>query len=330
VQYIKLQVIIMIRVALTAHRYVVGVDGGATKTIALIGNDTGAILGRGQSGSSNYHNVGTTAASIAIGRAVIDARKRARLRRNEPEVAVVALAAINSPRDRAIALRFVRATQIARTSIVVHDSMAALQAATQNKPGIIVISGTGCVAAGINKAGKYLRVGGWGYLIDDEGSAYDIGRKALMSAFRMLDGRSPKTKLLAIFKRKFQVKTLEDASSMIYSNRMSVEEIAALTPLVSDAASSDRVCREILSGAGTSLAQLACVVARRLNMTRERFTIALIGGTFRSGRYLLQPFRAEIRKECPRAKVEIMKVEPVLGAFSLAVSELQKRHSWWQ
>lgn len=309
-----------------AHRYVVGVDGGATKTVALIGSETGEILGRGQSGSSNYHNVGATAASMAIRRAAIEARKRAGLRRDRPEVAVVALAAVNSPRDRATALRFVRAANIARTSFVIHDSVAALHAATQSRAGIIVISGTGCVAAGINKAGKYVRVGGWGYLIDDEGSAYDIGRKALMTTFRMLDGRAPKTKLLAIFKRKFHVKRLEDASSLIYSNKMRVDDIAGLTPLVCNAASSDKVCREILSSAGASLAQLACVVARRLNMTHERFTITLVGGTFKAGRYLLQPFRVRIRKECPRAQIKTMKIEPVLGAYSLAVSELQNRH----
>jgi N-acetylglucosamine kinase-like BadF-type ATPase len=308
-----------------AQRYVVGVDGGGTKTMAVVGSETGEILGRGQSGSSNYHNMGTAAASMAIRHAVVEARKAAGLR-NKPMLAVVALAAVNSPRDRAIAVRFVRAAKIARRSTVIHDSVAALYAATKGRPGIIVISGTGCVAAGINKAGKYVRVGGWGYLIDDEGSAYDIGKKALTNAFRTLDGRSPRTKLQTIFKRWFRVRILEDASSLIYSNEMSVDRIAALTPLVSSAASSDKVSREILSNAGSSLAQLACVAARRLNMTHERFTIALVGGTFRSGRYLLQPFRARIRNECPLARVEIMKIEPVVGALSIAVSELRSRH----
>jgi hypothetical protein len=60
-------------------------------------------------------------------------------------------------------------------------------------------------------------------------------------------------------------------------------------------------------------------------MTRDAFTIILVGGTFKAGGYLLQPLLARIKKECPRAEVEIMKIEPVRGAFSLAISELQKR-----
>jgi N-acetylglucosamine kinase-like BadF-type ATPase len=210
---------------------------------------------------------------------------------------------------------------------VVHDSVAALHAATHGKPGIVVISGTGCVAAGINRAGKYVRAGGWGYLIDDEGSAYDIGTKALKSAFRALDGRSPRTKLAFALKQRFRVKILENASPLIYSDRLGIDSIAGLTPLVSKLAPSDEVCREILRSAGVTLAGLTCVVAKRLRIAHDAFSIALVGGAFKAGRYLLQPFQARVRKECPRAEVMIMKTEPVLGAFALAVSELQRSHS---
>jgi N-acetylglucosamine kinase-like BadF-type ATPase len=313
-------------VTLRTHRFVIGVDGGATKTVALIGTENGKILGQGESGPSNYHNVGTVAASAAIKEAVTEACKDARVKRSNLEFAVVALAAVDSPKDKVTAVRFLRDIRIARKNLVVHDSVAALQAATNGRPGIVVISGTGCVAAGLNRTGRFVRAGGWGYLIDDEGSAYDIGIKALRSAFRMIDGRAPRTRLTSILKRKFRVKTLEDALSLIYSKRLGVEGIAALTPLVSRLASGDMVCREILNSAGMTLADLACIVAKRLRMTHDTFPIVLVGGTFKVRRYLLRPFMARLRTKCPRAKVDIMRVEPVLGAFSLAVAELQKRH----
>jgi len=310
---------------MVAGRYVVGVDGGASKTVALIGTESGKVLGRGESGPSNYHNVGAAAASRAIKKAVIEAQKQTGLREVRPETAVVALAAVDSEIDRAVALRFVRRTKIARTSYVVHDSVAALYAATQGKPGIIVISGTGCVAAGVNEAGEYARAGGWGYLIDDEGSAFDIGRKALTRAFRMLDGRARPTNLISILKRNFQVKMLEDALSLIYANGVSVEEVARLASLVSRAASRDKVCKEILNNAGITLAELACAVARRLCMTDDSFKVATVGGSFKSGRHLLKPFTARIKSECPRARVIRLKVEPARGAFLLAASELLNR-----
>lgn len=310
---------------MTVHRYVVGVDGGASKTVALIGTASGRILSKGESGSSNYHNIGTHAAARSIKNAVYRAMKRAGLTSVKPAIAVVALAAINSPKDRVTARNFVTRAKIARTTLVVHDSVAALYAATQGRPGIIVISGTGSVAAGINRSGEYAKAGGWGYLVDDEGSAYDIGRKALNRAFRSIDGRSPPTKLVSILRRRFKTETLEDIQKQIYSDGMSVKEIAQLAPLVSEAAVRDKTCREILAEAGVRLAELACAVARRLKMTGERVAIFVVGGNFKSGRPLLGPFEARIISECPGARIAKLKVEPARGAFALAVSELRRR-----
>jgi N-acetylglucosamine kinase-like BadF-type ATPase len=310
---------------LVVQRCVLGVDGGATKTIALIGSTDGRILGRGESGSSNYHNIGPYAAAQSIKKAVSKAKKDASIASVKPETAVVALAAINSARDKLTANKFVGGAKIARKSLVVHDSVAALYAATQGRPGIIVISGTGCVAAGINRAGQYARAGGWGYLVDDEGSAYDVGRKALNRAFRAIDGRSQPTRLVSILKRSFKVKSLEDVQERIYANKMSVDEIARLAPLVSRAAPRDKACREILADAGVRLGELACIVARRLKMKNQKFTVHLVGGNFKSGRYLLQPFETRIRKECPRAQLSMLKVEPAQGALDLALSEFHKQ-----
>ena len=312
------------KLTLQIPRFVVGVDGGGTKTVALVGTARGKVLGRGEAGSSNYHNIGPIAASRAIRRSVIEAQRLAGLAGKKPEIAVVALAAVDSEKDRLAAERFVRAAKIARESLVVHDSMAALYAATHGRPGIIVNSGTGCVAAGINKAGKYSRAAGWGYIVDDEGSGYDIGRKALQSAFRAIDGRAPKTSLVSVFKRKFRVDELEDALRMIYAKGFGVETIAGLAPHVAKAASYDKVSREILNGAGIALADSACAVAKRLKMRNDRFTIALVGGTFKAGKHLVDPLRRRIKQECPRAEVKSLRIEPARGALSLAVSELHR------
>jgi N-acetylglucosamine kinase len=316
----------MIVNALVPHDYAIGVDGGATKTISLLGTEEGEVIGRGRAGPSNYHNVGPLAAARAIKQSVAEARRQARITGRRAEVAVVALAATNSPSDRAVVQRFVKGANIARRSFVVHDSVAALYAATQGRSGIIVIAGTGCVAAGINKNGQYARAGGWGCLVDDEGSAYDIARKALNKAYRMIDGRTPRTRLVSILKRRFRVKSLEDAQKMIYANGLSVEELAQFAPLVSRAASHDKVCREILNDAGVRLGELVCAVARQLKMTKDPITVATVGGNFKSGRYLLRPFTARIVEECRLATIRNLEIDPARGALSLAVSELQRRN----
>jgi N-acetylglucosamine kinase-like BadF-type ATPase len=305
--------------------YILGIDGGATKTVALLGDEHGKTLGRGETGSSNYHNIGPLAASKALRRAARAAQTNANTLRL-PDIAVVALAGIDSTKHRNVALRFVRSSRIARSTYVVHDSIAALRAATRGQPGIIVIAGTGCIAAGINAEGNYARAGGWGYLVDDEGSAYDIGHKALAAAFRYLDGRGAPTKLAAIFNRRFKVEVLSDAMNKIY-RELTVDDVAALAPLVSSMAPYDNVSRQILNDAGVGLAELVGAVAKRLSMTRNQFVISTVGGTFHAGRYLSQPFMKRIRKRCPLARVVVRKIDPASGALSLAYCELQRRRS---
>jgi N-acetylglucosamine kinase-like BadF-type ATPase len=92
----------------------------------------------------------------------------------------------------------------------------------------------------------------WEYLIDDERTAYDIGRKALRTAFRSQDGHAPSTKLAPLLKRRFRLGRLDDVLNLIYANGFTVEEFARLAPPVSNAASYDRACMRISKNAGDS------------------------------------------------------------------------------
>ena len=319
---------------MVAERYVVGVDGGATKTVALVGTGL-RILGHGESGSSNYHNIGTVAARKAITVAVARAKTRARLSKTTLRTAVVALAALDSKEGFRIARRFVRRANLAQQAFVIHDSVAALYAATQGDPGIIVNSGTGCFATGINEAGEYVRVGGWGYIIDDRGSGFDVGMKAISLGFKMVDGRIPRTRLLTVLKQGLHVRTFDEIVDRIYSNRIGVRQIADLTPLVAKAAGRDKACRTILAEAGFSMAELACTAARRLKMTRVAFPLAMVGGVFKSGPYFLRPFTSKVRSQCPHAHFVRLKGEPARGAYLIAsrierhgIGELPSRDRW--
>ncbi len=304
------------------ERYIIGIDGGATKTIAILGSVDGKVLGRGQGGSSNYQNVGTASAIHSIRRAVSEARQHASAGRQKAEIAVVGLAGVDSSKDERAAKQFVDKTNIAHRAFVVHDSIAYLHSAFRSQSGIMVESGTGCVAAGINSAGRYVRVGGWGALFDDEGSGYDIGRKALNAAFRAVDGRGPRTRLVCAIKRKFRLESLEDLLYIIYSTGFTVDEIVGLAHLVSKAAIHDGVSRRILEDAGTTLGGLACVVAKRLNMNRNYVKVATVGGVFNAGKYLTWAFKQRIKQECPLAEIVRPDVDPAFGAFLLALQKV--------
>jgi N-acetylglucosamine kinase-like BadF-type ATPase len=314
----------MLNSPLHTPAFIIGVDGGGTKTVALVATMKGKVVGRGESGPSNYHNIGSAAATRAIKESVRRAQVQAGLKGRRAELAVVALAAIDSDRDIENAEHFVRRARIARRAIVVHDSKAALYAATRGRQGIVVIAGTGCVAAGVNRAGEYRRVSGWGYAIDDEGSSYDIGRKALTSAFRAIDRRGPKTKLVELLTKKFGVMKLEDALEVIYSENFEVEDIAGLAKVVAKAAEHDQVSRRILNNAGIALADSACAVASQLKMTDASFPIALVGGTFKAGSYVIDPFVKRVKRVCPHVQTRRLNVEPAKGAVMLALDLLNR------
>ena len=310
---------------MTVRSYVAGIDGGASKTVAVIADCNGTILGEGRAGPSNYHNIGVHAATLAINEALKRARAKAGLSA-KPDIGVVALAGIDSKQDMITASRFVKNAGIAKRSIVIHDSVAAIHATTKGKPGIVVNSGTGSFAAGMNGEGTYARAGGWGYIAGDEGSAYEIGLNAIKMAFRSFDGREDDTELTEILKKRFLVKEIDGLVSKIYHDGLTVEQIAAVAHEVIRLARRDKVSRRILNEAGTQLGELVCTVAVRLNMTKLRFPVAAVGGNFRSGDCLMRALKSKVRTCCPRASVTYVHVEPALGSLTIALDEFRKRH----
>ena len=312
---------------MSTHSYVAGVDGGATKTTALIADAAdGKILGKGKSGSSNYHNIGVKTATESIRDALKRAMKDARIV-GRPEIVVVALAGIDSEKDKRTASHFVRNARMAHKSIVIHDSVAALYTATNGGPGIVVNSGTGSFAAGTNNKGQYARAGGWGYIIGDEGSAYEIGKKAINMAFRSFDKREAHTILVGLLEQRFGVRQLDELVSRVYAGDLTVEKIARLVPLVARAARTDIISRRILANAGIELGELACAVAQRLKMTNDYFTVGAVGGSFKSGHYIMRPFKSRIKEECPNARVVRLRVDPAQGSLAIALAKVSESAS---
>jgi glucosamine kinase len=299
-----------------------GVDGGATKTVAVVGTLDGNLLGFARGTSSNYHNVGVREAVKSIHATVAMACRRANASTNDLKIVVMGLAAMDSPRDFRVGRRVADLTRLGKRRIVRHDSVIALYAATLGRPGIVVNAGTGSFAAGIDADGRVIRAGGWGNIIDDEGSAYDIGKLGIRATLRGLNGREPKTAIAETLVRKFKLRTLEDIVHQVHEKPMTVEEVASISGLVAQTAlKGDRVARDILVHEGRVLANLASAVARRLRMTRSKLDIYCTGGVFNAGATILNPFRRELRKSVSRFRIRRSRFDPVVGAFILALKE---------
>ena len=178
------------------RKLVVGVDGGGTRTRAVILSGD-HILGEGTAGPSNPLRVGIANAAAAIREAIDKACAAALIHRDDIVAGGIGLAGVRR-KDIKTRMREVLIDSLGIKNIeVVTDGEAALYGATDGAPGIVVISGTGSICCGVNRQGKRVFAGGWGPVAGDEGSGNWIARRALQAAAQATDERGPKTCLVA-------------------------------------------------------------------------------------------------------------------------------------
>src|SRR5581483_1673993 len=305
------------------RQLVVGVEGGGTKTRAVI-LDGNRILGEGEAGPSNPLRVGIGNGATAIREAVDKACAAAVIHRNDLVAVGVGLAGVRRMDIRA-RMRDVLAEKLGIQNIeIVSDGDIALYGATDGHPGIVVISGTGSISVGMNRQGKRSYAGGWGPVAGDEGSGSWIARRALQAVARATDERGPKTSLTKAACDFFQVASPDDLSTAIYAPSMTNDRIAAFSNRVIEAAEDgDQVAREILQEAGIELGRAAIAVMRKLKMEQERFQVTFIGGVFAAGELVIGPLRDQITRVAKRAFIANPSFSPTVAAARMAQEHLR-------
>jgi N-acetylglucosamine kinase-like BadF-type ATPase len=309
-------------------RLFAGFDGGGTRTTCVLCDAQGSVLGVGAGGRSNYHNTGLRNALASLRRSFEGALAQSRAAgKEEGRVRLEAcfgLAGLDSPKDFDIVSRGIRSLRFGaggggRRDLVLNDWRTAVAGAFIDDPGVTLIAGTGCVAAAQRDGGnKVARVGGWGHIVDDRGSAYDIGRDALYVAMRDYDGRGPKTKLLRLIMRKLGADEPQGIIARVYAGHMKVSQIASLSSLVGEAAAGgDKVALRMLEEKARILGELVVSAASKLEMLDTRFGVSLNGGVFKAGRPILGPLEETIHAAAPRATMVEQKLPPACGAVVL-------------
>jgi N-acetylglucosamine kinase-like BadF-type ATPase len=310
--------------ALAARALVLGVDGGGSKTRAVVADGAGeVVLGEGLSGPSNPLRVGVGEAVGAIRDAVDKACAAAGVRRVEIVAAEVGLAGVKRAdiRER---MRAGVAELGFKTVEVVTDADIALYGATDGKPGVVIIAGTGSVCCGINARGRRACAGGWGPVAGDEGSGSWIARRALQAVARATDGRARRTTLVEAACDYFNVAAADDLSTAVYAPSMTNARIAGFGGHVVKAAKRrDAAAREIVEEAGRELALAAAAVIRKLKMERERFQVAYVGGVFAAGGMILDPLTEELLRVAPKAFLAPPVLAPAEAAARMAGEQLQ-------
>ncbi|MFP7298250.1 N-acetylglucosamine kinase [Neobacillus niacini] len=292
------------------------VDGGGTKTLAVLVNEDGTILGKGKAGASNYQVVGAEGAKEALVEAILTAFHDAG-GLADVDKAVFALAGIDTEKDERIVEgvveRAVKALSIEVGSLVVeNDCLSALLGATQNKAGILLIAGTGSIVFAHDGKKQIIRSGGWGHRVGDEGSGYWIGKQAIQAVLKMQDGRGEETLLSRFVLDKFGFEKIEDLYNWTYSDSYSVDDVGSLAALVDDAYRlGDTVSKRILDHAVNELILLLKTAIVKAGIQHEGFELILQGGVFHHNAYIKEQVLERIQQFSSNVKVITTMEEPI-------------------
>jgi N-acetylglucosamine kinase-like BadF-type ATPase len=263
-------------------QYFLGVDGGQSSTRAVIGDQTGRILGIGRGDPSNYAGApeGPAKLEIAVRGSLRAACRPAGLNPDTVRFAAACLGFSGGPAGKEPIVRQILASG---RILVTDDAAIALSGATGGEPGVVVIAGTGSIAFGRHGAGRTARAGGWGYLFGDEGGAFSIAREALRAALRWEEGWGAPTSLRARLLDASGARNMNDLLHRCYTPELDRPRIARLALLVNDAAErGDPSALKILDAAARELALLASAVRSQLFSGGEKPVVSYAGGVFRS------------------------------------------------
>lgn len=319
--------------------YFLGIDGGGSKTVCVLMDETRQVLGRGEAGGSNYQTIGIAAAQKSIASAIILAVNNA-LNITKPiiiEAICLGLAGVGRAADVEIVNGMVQDLQHSKSLpitwalsssniLICHDALIALVGGVGHSVGIVVAVGTGSIVFGQNHQGVSQRVGGWGYILGDEGSAYKIAVAGMQAALKSYDGSGQSTSLVECFQIYLDLASIEDLVEVIYRRDWGVKKIATLAEIVDlVAALGDEVANKIIDDAVQELVKATGTVIEGIFFSRDSvLEVVTTGSMWKSRCKMHERFAASITQNFSQVKVIFPRNEPAYGASLLALKRLAK------
>lgn len=298
--------------------YVLALDGGQTSAVAVVATTDGCIRGCGSGGGIHHIDEpgGRDRLRAALSGSIRSALVDAAVPADAVEVAYCSLTGGTGAAQQIVGQLLPRATVQADS-----DAIAALASGTRGGPGIGLIAGTGSVAVAVGAGGQRLHCGGWGPLLGDRGSSYWTGLAALRAVADADDTVGPPTALTELVCRAWGLAAARDLFARVYSPVTDRADIAALAPLVAEAADrGDRVAVTIVDHAVADLVALAVATAARADFLPPRHRrIVATGGVLLARGRVSNLLIARLADELPGYRVSVPDVPPVVGALYLAL-----------
>ncbi|TDF93033.1 N-acetylglucosamine kinase [Paenibacillus piri] len=306
--------------------YVLGIDGGGSKTYTVVTDEQGNRLGQGVSGRSNHQNFGVDKAMANIRESIDIALAEAQLAYEDIAFVQYGLAGADRPKDFELLLPALGQLPF-RSWDLVCDTMTGLRAGSPNNIGVVLVCGNGTNAAGRNCQGQSVQTGGLGPLYGDRTSGPDLARETFSSAVRSWELRERPSLLTDLVPRYFGFATMEElVNDFLDRDVQKVPgELAIVLHQAADAG--DELAIELLRGSGKELGLAANSVIERLGGFDASATIpiVLVGSVVQEGRnpHLLQALREKIAEKHAHFELIVPKLSPVYGSVLLAMDHLK-------
>jgi N-acetylglucosamine kinase-like BadF-type ATPase len=307
---------------MAGRRFVIGIDGGGTKTTALLVALDGTVMAESVGGPANLLVAGMDSTVETLHILIYECCHKVGCPPEAIQSIVLGLAGAGRATDRAeLTDKLFAAGNKKRFPVknitIETDAKIALEAAFAGGPGIVVISGTGSIALYRTEDRQDLRVGGWGRILGDEGSGYSIARDALNAVMRQYDGRGEKTILTQKALEHFSCSSVEEIIQRIYYQSAAIE---SFTPKVFEAvASHDNVAHKVILENASELAEHVRVLVMKVPPKRK-LPVSLMGGVVETDNPYSKMLAERIRGTLPQVVIQKPKFPAAYGAVIIGLN----------
>lgn len=300
-------------------QYLIGMDGGGTKTACVVTDMDGRILYECTGGPSNFLMLGTDKVAEMLFNLITECRDKLNVHYDDFISIVLGTTGagrrVDAERLENAFVEYAAEKNVTFNKFTVEsDGRIALEGAFSGKAGSILIAGTGSFMLGKDSLGNIHRVGGFGRFIGDQGSGYMFGKRGLCMVAKDYDGRGDKTLLTGLLAERMNIDSPENLIIEIYKKNF---DIASVAPLVIEAAvKGDEVCHNILEEESYEL--VLHIFAMMKKLKEPSLNLSLIGGIISTDNLFSQIFKDRVHKLIPNVNIQEAEFPPAMGAVFMA------------
>lgn len=304
-------------------KVILAIDGGGSRTRCRAIDSLCQVVSQSESGPSNHLLVARDVVKRSLTEAINQTLESGGLDRDDVACISAGMAGVDFDGAGAAEMETLLREMGFENLVLNGDMVIAHAGALALKPGVVALAGTGSAILGIGADGQRVKVGGWGPVYGDEGSAYRIAQMALRAAARGYDGRGAATALTARLLRALDLVEFRETVARVYVKGMEPREIAALSRVAYEVAEGgDEVARTIFFLGGDELAESVEASIRQLGLSQREVSVSYQGSVLESCALLRGRFEETLRLLEPKCMVLPPRFEAVLGAYLLGRTAL--------